>query len=156
LIAQDDIPIGSISFKIEIAEAEHNDRGRETGVANRYQEVFISYASSDRRAVQARVQMLQLVGIKCYQDLLSLDPGDRWERKLYRYIDLCDGFFLFWSSAARASEWVEKEWRYALTNRGDEIIVPVIIEGPPVPDPPPELSHLHFNDRMLLLLKSAN
>jgi hypothetical protein len=69
-------------------------------------------------------------------------------------------FFLFWSSAAKKSEWVLKELHYAMArNGGDEEkpseILPVIIEGPPPVDPPPELAALHFNDRMIYFMQPA-
>jgi len=58
----------------------------------------------DRDKVLTRVQMLTAVGIRYFQDVLNLDPGDRWERQIYRRIDECDLFLRFWSSAARESE----------------------------------------------------
>jgi hypothetical protein len=63
-------------------------------------------------------------------------------------------FLLFWSSSAGASEWVRKEFLYALhrkTRDADQApeLIPVILEGPPIPPPPPELKHLHFNDQIL-------
>jgi TIR domain len=76
---------------------------------------------------------------------------------LYRKIDESDVFFLFWSTAAKQSEWVIKEVRYAIgRHRGDEMappeIVPVMIEGPPPVVPPPELKDLHFDDKFLYFL----
>ena len=44
-----------------------------------------------------RVQMLARCQISFFQDILALEPGERWERKLYEYIDQCDVFMLFWS-----------------------------------------------------------
>jgi hypothetical protein len=119
---------------------------------------FISYAWADRNEVLKRTQMLALNGIEFFQDILALDPGERWERRLYREIDRSDVFYLFWSSAAKESTWVIKEVQYAMTRRGnDELappeILPVIIEGPPPVEPPPELSHLHFNDRMIYFMQ---
>ena len=89
--------------------------------------------------------------------MLYLEPGDRWEKSLYKYIDESDLFLLFWSSAAKASEWVTKEWQYALERKGSNEmnppeIVPVIIEGPPPVEPPPELAHLHFNDPLIYFM----
>jgi hypothetical protein len=51
-----------------------------------------------------------------------------------------------------------KEARYALDRqKGDHdappAIHPVIIEGPPVEPPPPELEHLHFNDPLIYFMK---
>jgi hypothetical protein len=31
-------------------------------------------------------------------------------------------------------------------------IIPIIIEGPPIPKPPKELNFLHFNDKLLYLM----
>lgn len=122
-----------------------------------YKKAFISYASPDRKEVLKRVQMLELSGIKFFQDLLSLNPGERWERALYREIDGSDVFFLFWSSDAKKSEWVMKEVDYALKRKGNSDfappeIIPVIIEGPPLVSPPPELAHLQFNDHLIYFM----
>jgi len=154
-VSQDGVPIGHIKFKLAVtasgleATPVRNEPAG-TGVA-RYGKAFISYASADRNEVLKRVQMLRHVGIEFFQDLLDLEPGDRWEQQLYRHIDESDLFLLFWSSSARKSTWVLKEIQYALKRKaGDELakpeIAPVILEGPPPPPPPDELAHLHFND----------
>ena len=103
--------------------------------------------------------MLESLKIRYFQDVLSLDPGDRWQQQLYRHIDKCDLFLLFWSTAARDSQWVMKEVDYALARKqGDDLsppeIKPVIIEGPPPVPPPPALAHLHFNDRVIYFLSA--
>lgn len=117
----------------------------------------LSYASEDRDKVLARVQMLGQMGIRYFQDILSLDPGQRWEKELYRNIDQCDLFLLFWSSAAKRSPWVMREVDYAIDRKQgiDEAppeIKPVIIEGPPLVEPPERLQHLHFNDKLIYLM----
>jgi len=89
--------------------------------------------------------------------VLNLEPGDRWEQELYRNIDECDLFLLFWSTAAKESKWVLQEVLYALERQGKDglnppEIIPVIIEGPPLVSPPDELQHLHFNDKLLYLI----
>jgi hypothetical protein len=55
------------------------------------------------------IQCLLAFAIRHFHDILSLDPGDRWARRLYDEIDRCDLFMLFWSRAAGRSEWVAKE-----------------------------------------------
>jgi TIR domain len=115
-------------------------------------------ASMSCRPVLKRVQILDLLRIKYFQDFLTLNPGQRWQAALYREIDTCDLFLLFWSSAARDSEWVRKELLYALECRnknlhGDPDILPVIIEGPPPIPPPPELEELHWNDMLIYLMR---
>ncbi len=126
--------------------------------ACRYKQAFVSYAMKDLNEVIKRVQMLARLHVSFFQDLLDLEPGERWERKLYKKIDDCDVFMLFWSTASKQSQWVTKEVQYALARKeGDDSrppeIVPVLIEGPPVPLPNPELAHLHFNDKLLYYMK---
>lgn len=161
LVTLNDIPVGVIRFLITVSpRAPENLAWLETdpkGRATRYRSVFISYASRDRSEVLRRVQLLEALGIKYFQDLLSLDPGQRWEKEVYRAIDNADLFLLFWSNAARDSAWVRKEICYAidLKQGNDEAppeIIPIVIEGPPAPEPPEELSHLQFSDRILYFL----
>jgi len=149
IISAHSVPIGHIKFKLQIAEpgseAPINEAVGEE--AKRYNLAFISYASADRSKVLARVQMLDLVGIRYFQDVLSLGPGDTWTKEIYRSIDSCDLFLLFWSKAARDSEWVLKEVRYARKRQPPPEIRPIVLEGPPMVEPPEDLNDLHFNDR---------
>ena len=101
--------------------------------------------------------MLNALGIDAFQDVLSLRAGDRWEERLLQELEACDLFLLFWSSAARSSEWVRREVAHALRrDEADQLAIrPVLIEGPPVPAPWDELRHLHFNDPALYVLDPA-
>jgi hypothetical protein len=125
-----------------------------TGQATRYQTAFISYAWQNRPEVLRCVQMLRLVGIAFFQDLLSLDPGQRWAQQLYSHIDTSDVFFLFWSTPAKQSKWLTKEWRYGLKRKGLDFIKPVMIEGPPPVPPPKALARLHINDGLLYVVRA--
>ena len=159
-ISQQTVPIGRISFLLRVVPAGTQLPNTPDGLpteARAFHYTFISYASEDRDKVLARVQMLDQMGIRYFQDLLSLNPGQRWEKELYRNIDQCDLFLLFWSAAARKSEWVMREVDYAISRKGgnDDAppeIRPVIIEGPPLVEPPEKLKHLHFNDRLIYLM----
>ncbi|MGE0130484.1 MAG: TIR domain-containing protein [Blastocatellales bacterium] len=156
-VSQNSVPIGQISFILKVAEQAESAKEAPVPAgddARRYKYAFVSYASADRDKVLARVQMLEQFGIEYFQDILDLDPGDRWEKELYKNIDQCDLFLLFWSQHAKDSPWVMKEVEYALARKGaDENappeIKPVIIEGPPIIPPPEKLSGLHFNDRLI-------
>jgi len=157
----DGTPIGELRFKMKLLAGKHpvTDSGPAAMSARRYRRAFASYASPDRAEVLRRVQGLRRVGIEVFQDVLDLEPGERWERKLYQRIDECDVVLLFWSNSARNSKWVELEIDYALARqlreRGDDdapdmpAIEPLPIEGPPIPEPPERLRHLHFNDALL-------
>lgn len=165
-ISREGVPLGSILFKIKILGDQQLKFTRMRLMpagerARRYKRAFISYASPDRTEVLKRVQMLRLARIRYFQDVLKLEPGDRWERKLYLCIDKSDLFLLFWSTNAKESTWVLEEVRYALKRKGgDEFappeLIPVIIEGPPIPQPPDELAHLHFNDYLLYFMNPDN
>lgn len=117
-VSQNSVPIGQISFLLKIVPAGESIPSalpEPAGEAARdYRYAFISYASKDRDKVLARVQMLDQMGIEYFQDLLSLDPGDRWEKELYKNIDRCDLFLLFWSTASKESPWVMKEVDYKI------------------------------------------
>src|SRR5262249_11110863 len=70
----------------------------------------------------------QAVGTKVFLDIIDLRSGSGWEDALYEQIDTSDCFFLFWSSNAAQSSWVEREWRYALKRRGLDFINPLPLE----------------------------
>jgi predicted component of type VI protein secretion system len=158
LVLVDSVPVGTLSFALKVNEgAEADEIGLKGDSAKRYSYAFLSYASPDRTEVIKRAQGLRAGGTSFFNDLLSLEPGQRWEKRLYQEIDHCDVFYLFWSSRAKDSEWVIKETEYALARQtasgnGEPDIIPVIIEGPPPPAPPEQLKHLHFNDWMLYVL----
>jgi len=158
IISAHSVPIGHIKFKLQITEPGFEALSNEAvgEEAKRYNLAFISYASADRSKVLARVQMLDLVGIRYFQDVLNLRPGDTWTKEIYRNIDSCDLFLLFWSKAARDSEWVMKEIRYARKRQPPPEIRPIILEGPPVITPPEDLNDLHFNDRFVYFILGAN
>jgi hypothetical protein len=160
-VDQESIPLGYIKFKLTVRSASEErvpwGFAAVGEAAHRYHKAFISYASEDRLEVLKRVQMLSQLRIGFFQDILSLEPGERWERALYRHIDDSDLFLLFWSTAAKQSKWVLEEVRYAIKRKGNEElappeILPVLIEGPPPVEPPQELAHLHFNDRLLYFM----
>jgi kumamolisin len=113
-----------------------------------YKTAFASYATADRDAVLGRIQGIKKVvpNLDVFLDVLSLRSGQNWEKELWRVIPARDIFYLFWSTHARKSKWVEKEWRCALRKRGIEFIDPIPLESPDKSPPPPALSSLHFND----------
>ena len=159
-VSQGWIPIGHIKFVLMVASSSMvGQQGPQSNLAvgeaaRLYKKAFVSYASENRTRVLEAVQVLPTFGVQTFQDVLDLAPGERWERSLYQHIDDSDIVLLFWSNAAKRSKWVRKEIKYALSlKKGDELappeIGPVIIEGPPVPRPWKELSHLHFNDRLI-------
>ena len=160
-LSRDSVPVGTVRFVVGDARIEASRHFAARGDdAIRYKRAFVSYASEDRVDVLKRVEPLEYVGIEVFQDILSLDPGDRWERRLYTEIDRSDLFLLFWSDAAKASSWVLRETEYAL-DRNEESgrvrpdIKPIPLGGPPIPDVPKRLQGLHFNSKMNYLIAGA-
>ena len=153
--------VGRIVFHLAVDAGVREISSRPSGErAGPYTYAFVSYAAEDRKEVLKRVQMLDATRTAFFQDVLSLDPGARWTKELYKRIDKCDLFLLFWSSAAKRSEWVIKEAEYALARQERDPldgpdIVPVILEGPPPVLPPDSLRHLHFNDRIQYFIAAS-
>ena len=107
---------------------------------------FASYASADRTEVLSRLSAVEALGFDVFVDCLDLREGAHWECEVQREVVQRDGFLLFWSSAARASQWVEREWRHRLTHCGLDSITPNALERC---SPPAELASLQFGSRML-------
>jgi hypothetical protein len=152
LVSQDGVPIGEVRLVVALSASAAAAEAKPVGEAVRYHHAFASYASADRAKVLARVQALRVAGIHCFQDVLDLEPGQRWQQQLWRRTDEADVMFLFWSHNAKNSEWVAKEWQYGLENKGLDFIRPVIPQRKPFCDPPADLKALHFNDAVLHLI----
>ena len=157
-ISRDGAPVGHVKFTLKVTADVNAAEPEPLGVeAKRYRVAFVSYASRDRDEVLRRVQVLQIAGLRYFQDVLTLEAGENWSEAIECAIRESDVFLLFWSSGAKESEWVRREVDYALALKaGDDLaapeIRPVIIEGPPVIPPWDDLAHLHFNDRVLYFM----
>jgi hypothetical protein len=149
-------PVGHVKFVLQVDRNSARPGAEPQGEqAHVYSYAFVSYSSADRDEVLARVQMLSVAGIRYFQDVTTLEPGDRWERRLEAGIDRCDLFLLFWSGHAKSSTWVKREVDHALARQGGDGLAPpeirpVILERVP---PWAELAHLHFDDRVLYFMR---
>ncbi len=116
---------------------------------------FASYASEDREEVLSRIQGMKKVApeLDIFLDVFSLRSGQNWQEKLEQHVPTKDTFYLFWSQPAARSEWVEREWKLALSKRGMDYIDPVPLEEPGLAPPPQELKALHFNDAYISYIK---
>ena len=145
-----------IHFTLEIGEAK-TERIDSTQDIQEITKYFASYSSKDRVEVMKRVQgFMARSGATVFVDCLSMNPGENWEHKIYEEISKSDMLLLFWSLEAKQSEWVKKEWTFALNNRGLDFIQPFPLEDPRRAEPPKELESLHFNDKYLMILKGLD
>jgi TIR domain-containing protein len=141
--------LGEIHFDLKLADKQGEN---EISPAKRLT-AFASYASQDRSEVLARVQGIQKF-VDVFMDIRNLAAGDLYPSRLLAQIDESDVLYLFWSRHAARSKWVEKEWRYALRERGVEFIDPVPLVDPREVPPPSELAgQMHFNDWTLAFLE---
>ena len=148
-------PVGRILFQIRIEPATRDVTplpGPELGGtgATHYKHAFLSYASKDRAEVLKRAQAFQAAKLAFFQDVLSLEPGQRYSDEILHRIGTSDLFVLFWSRNAMRSEWVQKEIDHALACQrenphGLPDIVPIMLEPIAKAPPPSGLAHLHMN-----------
>ena len=150
------IEIARLDFVLLAGGSQAAGHARHTSV-RRHQRAFASYASEDRSEVLKRVQGIQTAAprLEVFVDVISLRAGQYWEKEIEERIPLSDVFYLFWSRHAKASEWVEKEWRLAYEYKGLDFIDPVPLEPADVAPPPPELARKHFNERLIVHIERA-
>ena len=75
------MPIGLISFNPLVSSSEVSPTIDVTPTVEgprRYQKVYLCYASKDLNEVMKRVHMLDRLHVGVFQDLLGLEPGERW------------------------------------------------------------------------------
>ena len=151
LIKYQGMTIAKIAFLISVTYYDHSEYLDRSDKLMYVRSAFASYASEDREEVLHRVQGMKsmLPEAEIFLDQLSLYAGQNWRSELEEHIRTKDRFFLFWSTAAARSVWVEREWRLALDLRGLQYIDPVPLEEPDRVPPPKELAALHFSDPLL-------
>jgi hypothetical protein len=147
--------IASIDFSLHIGAALDDERNTTLmQTAYRPRTAFASYASADRVDVLRSVQGISkgAPDLDIFLDVDKLRSGQDWQSKLYACISTSDIMYLFWSKSAAKSEWVEREWRFALSKKGVDFIDPFPLDSPQLAPPPEELGKLHFNDRYLMFI----
>ena len=115
---------------------------------------FISYASQDRSRAAMVVQGIRKArpDMDIFFDVETLRSGEDWENTIHQEIGNRDILYLFWSSFAKQSKWVDNEWRYAYSINGEDGIEPVPLEPAWSCPPPEELKNKHFNDNLLYII----
>ena len=119
-----------------------------------HRSAFACYASEDRREVLARVQGMEVAykGLAVFVDVIDFRSAEYWESALLKRIAASDVFYLFWCRHAKKSDWVQREWQWALEIKGLDFIDPVPLETPQYAPPPDELAAKHFNDPLLAFI----
>jgi hypothetical protein len=87
-------------------------------------QVFISYSRKDQRFANKVAKHLTASGISVWQDRLSIEGGEIWADEIGAGILQCKIFLLLLSPDSVDSEWVKKEYTYALASKRK--VIPVL------------------------------
>jgi hypothetical protein len=155
IISYDGIVIAKVIFLVFIGEKEKMDYENVNRTTFYPKSAFASYSSEDRIAVLSRIDGMKKIApnIDVFCDVLTLRSGEDWLERIKEEVSAKDIFYLFWSHHAAESEWVEKEWRLALNQRGIDYIDPVPLEDVDIAPPPQELKKKHFSSNISNLIK---
>jgi hypothetical protein len=139
-----ELPVAQIPLSIKVGGCKEEKIS--VSKTKIYNKIFISYAHKDISIVEEAIKWYRVLGIKVLIDKSSLYSGHHWREDLRKLIEISDLFQLFWSTASKKSEMVEEEWRHALGLVGlkSEFFIRPFFWEEEMPEPPPELSHLHF------------
>lgn len=143
------IILAEIVLSIRVDSAEDGGRVEPPAMqsARAYRRIFASYSHKDVEIVEEFEKYAAATGDEYLRDAVALRSGQGWQDGLYRLIDRADVFQLFWSSNSMMSEFVRREWEYALRLGRDRFVRPVYWQEPlpAAPGLPPDaLRQLHF------------
>ncbi|MGD8402820.1 MAG: anti-sigma factor antagonist [Anaerolineales bacterium] len=141
--------VGTLKMGILFTETETGSesvRSEEvSGQMYQQDDIFISYSHHDTEIINICKKAYEALGHNVLIDFETLRSGQKWNAELMRMIDRASIFQLFWSENSSKSAYCRQEWEYALKlNRGEGFIRPVFWKEP-IPNPPVELSDIHFD-----------
>jgi hypothetical protein len=141
--------VGTLKMGILFTETEAGSESMQSkevsGQMYQQDDIFISYSHRDTEIINICKKAYEALGHNVLIDFETLRSGQKWNAELMRMIDRASIFQLFWSENSSKSEYCRQEWEYALKlNRGEGFIRPVFWKEP-IPNPPAELSDLHFD-----------
>jgi len=116
----------------------------EHGTIYHQDDIFISYSHNDTDIVLAFKKAYEALGNNILIDIDTLRSGQDWNAQLLTMIDRAEIFQLFWSEKSSQSKYCRQEWEYALKLKKDGGFIRPCYWQLPLPTPPAELQHLHF------------
>ena len=138
------IVVADVPLSIYVSEGAATPRTTST-VGDPYRKVFCSYSHQDKQIADRVQTVCEMMDLKYLRDVYTLKAGEVWNPRLLELVELADVFQLFWSLPASQSKYVRQEWEHALSLEGrpPRFVRPYFWEEP-MPEPPAELRHLHF------------
>lgn len=139
----------NVKVDSQLASTALSEALQEREDARPYHDIFASYSHKDTAIVEEFERYIEALGNRYLIDRKTLRAGEVWDDRLRGMIREADVFQLFWSRNAMQSDFVEREWRYALSLGREKFIRPTYWEDPlpELPErglPPEELRRLHF------------
>jgi hypothetical protein len=146
------IIIGEVPLAIAVNRrhvAAKANEPMEAAPGRRFHKIFASYSHKDLDIVKQVEVLASSVGFVYLRDWKDLRAGQVWQAELMRMIKEADIFQLFWSRHSMTSDFVRREWEYALSLGKPDFVRPTYWEEPmPMsknpPLPPKHLAALHF------------
>jgi hypothetical protein len=93
------------------------------------EEIFLSYASSDRATAQAVAAALSALGWSVWWDR-TIPPGKSFDQVIEAALDTAKCVIVLWSKASVSSDWVKSEASEGARRR---ILIPALIEDITIP-----------------------
>jgi hypothetical protein len=94
-------------------------------------DVFLSYSRTDTERVAPLRDALRQMGYSVFFDVQSIDPGEKWKRRLERSIEASRTLVLCWSQNTRGSDYITFE--YSRAEALHKLIVPWRLDNTPLP-----------------------
>lgn len=154
LLSVDEIPIGKLSFAIDVDSLPIEVYETPLGNTHSFKKVFISYSHHDIKTAEVFASAYRAQGLQYFLDSHSLDSGSIFNDVIKKSIEESDLFILLWSQNAAQSESVEKEYLYAMQfaypqrtqAEASLLFKPFFID--PYADPPISLKNIYHFSRI--------
>ena len=126
--------VAEINVKVNVATGDASPAGRAappmaTDRARTYRHIFASYSRRDTAIVEHFERLTAAFGDRYLRDVHTLRAGEEWWPGLEEMIRQADIFQLFWSSHSMRSDFVRKEWEYALRLGREHFVRPTFLGG---------------------------
>ena len=94
-------------------------------------DVFLSYSRADSARVALLRDEFERRGYRVFFDVQSIEPGEKWKRRLERAVRRSRTLVLCWSEHSRASDYCTFE--YARAEALGRKVFPWLLDGTPLP-----------------------
>ena len=106
--------------------------------------IFLSYAREDIAWAEEQSRVLEPAGVEVYLDVRSNRAGEPWEERIHTELERASQVRVGWSRHAAQSEWVRREYMWALERaasaEGTPGLLVYLLDDTELPE---ELRHIH-------------